>query len=407
MSQLSRLIDKNPRVVVGLMSGTSLDGVDAVVVHLGGSGRGMVLSTLGFVSVPYTPELRHLILRNSNPVGSSVLDVSQLNARLSLVYAEAAHAAVREAGLLMEEVDLVGCHGQTVHHVPVPRDCAGEAVRSSLQLGDPAVLANLLNVPVVGDFRTADMALGGQGAPLVPYFDYVYFTSDAESRLLLNIGGIANMTVLSAGTTRDEIVAFDTGPGNMLMDLVARHFFEEPFDPDGSLAARGEINHSLLAHVLEQEYFMREPPKSTGREAFGEAFAQEIGLFELEPHDALATATALTSYSIYQAYARFVRDRVRVDALVVSGGGARNRTLMDQLVRSFGPIKVATADAYGIDVDAKEAICFAVLAHEALNGIPTSMPSVTGASRPTILGKICVVAGVETSVLQEDIPRGN
>ena len=375
------------------MSGTSLDGVDAAVAEIGGSGTALTLTPRSFVSIPYDAVLRDLLLRNSAPETSSVFEISQLNARLPHAYADAVRAAVSAAGLAVEDLDLIGCHGQTIHHVPNAVDCAGISTRSTLQIGDPAALAALLDLPVVGDFRTADMALGGQGAPLVPYFDYVYFGSSDESRGLLNLGGIGNLTVLPRGGRAEDVVAFDTGPGNMAIDLLARHFFDVPYDEDGARAAQGSVDQSLLAELLQREYFTRQPPKSTGREAFGADFARAAGFYDLPPHDALATATALTAYSVYQAYARFVRDQTPLDALIISGGGVHNRTLLDQLARSFSPIPVRTADAFGLDADAKEALCFAVLAHETINGVPTSLPSVTGASGSAILGKICVVKG--------------
>ncbi|HEX7071178.1 MAG TPA: anhydro-N-acetylmuramic acid kinase, partial [Rhodothermales bacterium] len=223
------------------------------------------------------------------------------------------------------------------------------------------------------------------------YFDWVCFGSADQTRGLLNIGGIGNLTVIPRGSEPDDVTAFDTGPGNMVVDALARHFFDAPFDSEGALASRGTVDNDRLASILGQEYFTRRPPKSTGREAFGEAFAREAGFFDMPPHDALATATALTAFSVYQAYARFVRDQSPLDALIVSGGGVHNRTMMEQLSRSFAPIPVMTADEFCVDSDAKEALCFAILAHETVNGRPTNLPSVTGASRPTILGKICVV----------------
>ena len=375
------------------MSGTSLDGVDAAVAEISGSGKSLELTLRAFESVPYDEALREALLLNSDVKTSSVREISQLNARLPHAYADAVRAAVEAAGLAMADVDLVGCHGQTIHHVPDPQELSGVALRSTLQIGDPSTLANLLDVTVVGDFRTADMALGGQGAPLVPYFDYVYFASGDETRGLLNLGGIGNLTLLPRGGDIQSVRAFDTGPGNMIIDLLAQHFFGEPLDRGGALAARGEIDQGLLAEILNRDYFTRQPPKSTGREAFGEAFARLVGFFDKDPHDALATATALTSYSVYQAYARFLRDQSPLDALIVSGGGAHNDTIMAQLRRSFSPIPVQSVEAYGLDPDAKEALCFAVLAHETINGVPTSLPAVTGASRAAILGKICVVRG--------------
>lgn len=396
MTALQHLLQKRERIVGGLMSGTSLDGVDAAVARLSGSGRGMGVELLSFVSVPYPEALRALLLRNSAPGTSSVLDLSQLNVRLADVYAEALAQAAAAAGLGLADLDLVGSHGQTVHHVPDPAPCAGAAVTSTLQIGDPSVLANRTGVPVVGDFRVADMALGGQGAPLVPYFDYVYFTDEHETRGLLNLGGIGNITVLPAGAAPGDVFAFDTGPGNMVVDALVREHFGRGWDDRGRLAAQGRASDAVLAGLLEDPYFVQPPPKSTGRERFGAAFVERLvaacraGMDDPTPHDFLATATVLTALSVYQAYARFVRDRHRLDVLVVSGGGKHNDFLMDRLANAFAPIPVRPADAYGLDADAKEALCFAVLAHETLNGVPTNLPTVTGASRPTLLGKICV-----------------
>jgi len=392
MHPLVRLVEKKSRKVVGLMSGTSLDGINAVVAAIEGTGRGLKSQLLSFVSLPYDPELRALILRNSVPETSSVLDLSQLNFRLAIAAAEAVRAAVAEAGHLLEEIDLVGSHGQTVHHVPDIAECAGREVRSTLQIGDPSVLANLLRLPVVGDFRPADMALGGQGAPLVPYFDFVHFASADENRCLLNLGGIGNLTVLPRGCGPDDVMAFDTGPGNMVIDQLAQHHFGLPFDEGGRLAAEGEADQEYLARVLDKNYFTKPPPKSTGRERFGAEFIEKTGLLEpwRSPHDALATATALTAYSVYQAYARFLRDEFPLDVVIVSGGGARNLTLMQYLANSFAPIAVKTADDFGLSAEAKEALCFAVLAHETFNGVATNLPRVTGAARGTVLGKICL-----------------
>ncbi len=380
------------RLVAGLMSGTSLDGIDAVVARLAGSGKDLRVEPLAFVAVPYPSSLRALLLRNSDPATSSVYDLSQLNVRLAHAYAEAVGRAADAAGLDPGDLDLVGSHGQTVHHVPEAAACAGERVASTLQIGDPSVLANLLGVPVVGDFRVADMALGGQGAPLVPYFDYVCFSDPAETRGLLNLGGIANLSVLPAGGGPEAVYAFDTGPANMVIDALARRLFDRPYDDDGRLAAGGRIQRALLADLLADPFFEQPPPKSTGRERFGAAFVDGVlgRAGALAPADVLATATMLTAASVSQAYARFVAPRHPLDVLMVSGGGRHNGFLMDQLAGGFAPIPVRPIDAYGLDADAKEALCFAVLAHETINGVATNLPSVTGAARGTLLGKICV-----------------
>ncbi|MFB3133127.1 MAG: anhydro-N-acetylmuramic acid kinase, partial [Rhodothermales bacterium] len=302
------LLTKDTRLVAGLMSGTSLDGIDGVVARLAGSGRGLRIELLAFVSVPYSQSLRALLLRNSTPETSSVYDLSQLNVRLAHVYAGVVRQAVAEAGLPFDALDLVGSHGQTVHHVPEAAACAGQAVTSTLQIGDPSVLANLLGVPVVGDFRVADMALGGQGAPLVPYFDHVYFADPDETRGLLNLGGIANLTVLPRDGSSDAVYAFDTGPANIVVDALARRFFGQPYDADGALAASGRIDYALLDDLLKDPFFEQPPPKSTGRERFGAAFVEQVLRqgSALSPTDLLATATMLTAASVHDAYVHFI-----------------------------------------------------------------------------------------------------
>jgi anhydro-N-acetylmuramic acid kinase len=347
-----------------------------------------------FVHVPYPDALRSLLHRNSTETGSSVRELARLHVRLVSCYAETVDRVLDAAGQNRDALDLVGSHGQTVHHLPEPADCAGENVRATLQIGNPSTLATRLGVPVVGDFRSADVALGGQGAPLVPYFDYVTCTAPDEHRGLLNLGGIANLTVLPADGAPEDVQAFDTGPANMVIDALAERLFDEPFDRNGRHAADGTPDHDLLADLLEGDYFRREPPKSTGRETFGADYVDRLlGAAEsrgLDAADTMATATLLTAASVYQAYAQYIRSEQSLDVLVVSGGGVHNDTLMDMLGEAFSPIPVRSATKYGLDADAKEALCFAVLAHETVNGVPTNLPSVTGASAPTVLGSISV-----------------
>jgi len=396
MRKLQRLFEKRSRIVIGLMSGTSLDGVDVAVTRIEGSGPDLHAELLGHASFPYPPELRALLLDNSAPETSSVLDLSQLNFRLASEYERAVRTAAAQADVKLADVDLIGSHGQTVHHVPDRIDCGGAETISTLQIGDPSVLANLLDVTVVGDFRVADMALGGQGAPLVPYLDYVYFVDPDETRGLLNLGGIANITVIPPAADFDDVFAFDTGPGNMVIDSLARILYDEPFDESGHHAAGGEFDDAMMAELLRDPYFEQDPPKSTGREYFGTPYAERLVTRCQEimrnpgPNDLMATASMLTVFSVYQAYARYIRGRNEVDVLIVSGGGMHNDYLMERFENTFAPIPVRSVEEYGLNSDAKEALCFAVLAHETINGVPTNMPAVTGASRKTILGKICV-----------------
>ena len=390
---LAHLWTQRPRTVVGLMSGTSLDGVDAVVVQLDGSGTGLHMDVRGFVHTPYPEALRALLLENSAPETSSVRALSQLNARLAYLYAEAVQDVAAEAGLTLEDVDVVGSHGQTVHHVPEAADCAGKAITSTLQIGDPSVLANRLGMPVVGDFRVADMALGGQGAPLVPYLDFVYFASDVETRGLLNLGGIANLTVLPRSARSEDVYAFDTGPSNMVIDALVQRSFGAPYDRGGALAAKGHVQQDLLERLLDDPFYAQPPPKSTGRERYGAAFVAQLLAWadaQATPEDLIATAAMLTVESVHAAYRRLVEQQHPLGVLIAAGGGTHNRWIMQRLAERFAPVPVRSIKDYGLDPDAKEALCFAVLAHEFLNGVPTNLPSVTGARRATLLGKLCV-----------------
>jgi anhydro-N-acetylmuramic acid kinase len=394
MSTLATLAQQTERCVAGLMSGTSLDGIDAVVVRLAGHGRDLSVAQEAFVTVPFPPALDALVRRVAGAETVALADVARLHVRLASAYAEAVDTALDAAGLGRAALDLVGCHGQTVLHLPDAVDVAGASVRATLQLGSPATLAQHLGVPVVSDFRLADMALGGQGAPLVPYLDDALFADATETRLLLNLGGIANVSVLPAGAGPEAVRAFDTGPANMVIDACARHLLDRPYDPDGAYARRGQPAVDLLIELLATPYFEQPPPKSTGREQFGAAFVERLleasAAQELSAEDTLATATALTAMSVYQAYARFVRPETPADVVIASGGGVHNRTLMDALAHHFAPVPVRTLADYGLDPDAKEALCFAVLAHETASGVPTSLPAVTGATRPALLGTLAL-----------------
>lgn len=376
------------------MSGTSLDGVDAVITHLVGTGRSMTVDVLAFAHQPYPEALRDLILDASNTGSSSVDAITRLHARLPLAYADAVDAALAAADLNRSDVDLVGSHGQTIQHLPEPSDCAGRAVRGTFQAGNPAALAQHLGIPVVGDFRSADMALGGQGAPLAPYLDDVLFAHSDETRLLLNLGGIANVTVLPAGGATADLRAFDTGPANMVVDALTNRLFSQLYDDNGQIAAAGTPDHDLLADLLVADYFRTQPPKSTGRESFGASYVDQLveaaQSRNLSNADLVATVTLLTAASVYQAYAQFVRPEYEADALYASGGGVHNDTMMQMLSDAFSPIPVArTSDLEGgVNPDAKEAVLFAVLAHETANGVSTGLPGVTGASASAIQGSL-------------------
>ena len=374
------------------MSGTSLDGIDVAFANVRGSGARLELEQVARHALPFEPPLRELLREAATAERFSVEALSQLNVRLGYAYADAVRSAAAAAGIRLSRIDLVGCHGQTVRHVPDATRVAGLEVRSTLQIGDPSILANLLGIPVVGDFRLADIALGGQGAPLVPYFDHALFADEAETRGLLNLGGIANLTVLPAGRDPSRVYAFDTGPANMVIDALAMQLLGTPFDASGAAAARGRVSKRLLEKALRDRYFHQAPPKSTGRERFGERFVRKFLDWgsDLAPDDLLATATEFTAASVFDACSRFVQDPL--DVLIISGGGSLNDHLAATLRDCFHPVPVRSTEEYGIDAMAKEALCMAVLAHETMHSVPTGMPGVTGASRAAVLGKICLPA---------------
>ncbi len=384
--------ESRSRLVAGLMSGTSLDGIDVAIANVSGSGDDLCLEQVAHLAVPYDASLHRLLHEAATADRFSVEALSQLNVRLAYAYAEAVRSAASSAGISEDTIDLAGCHGQTVRHVPDATRCAGLDVRSTLQIGDPSTLANLLGIPVVGDFRLADIAVGGQGAPLVPYFDHVIFADEAETRGLLNLGGIANLTVLPSGRDPARVYAFDTGPANMLIDALASRFLGAPFDKSGAAAARGFVDSVLLTRALQDRYFQKTPPKSTGREHFGDKFLRKFLGWgrDASPEDLLATVTELTAASVFDACSRYVCDRL--DVLIISGGGSRNGHLVARLAHYFHPVPVRSTVEYGIDATAKEALCMAVLAHETMNAVPTGMPAVTGAARAAVLGKICLPA---------------
>lgn len=381
------------RRVAGVMSGTSLDGIDVALVTLSGSGRSLVVEDIEHRGQPWPDAVTRALLRVSDPETSSVIDISQLNVRLAHLYAGAVRGTL-EASSNATPCSLVGVHGQTIYHVPMPTDFCGVPTRSTLQIGDPSTMANLLGLPVVGDFRMADMALGGQGAPLVPYFDLAVLSDDAEDRLALNLGGIANFTFLPAGGERKRIVAMDTGPANMISDDLSRRMLQRPFDAGGRAAARGVANSRVVEELLSDPYFELAPPKSTGREYFGSRFTDRMlellaAAGGVSAEDALATSVELTARSVFDACERFVRHgERRVTRVIASGGGTRNETLMNRLSELFKPAVVESIEHHGVPSQAKEAVCFAVLAHEFMNGEPANVPEITGASGRAMLGKL-------------------
>ena len=392
MSSLSRLLAKKNRLVIGLMSGTSVDCIDAALISITGSGTSTNFKQLAFASHPYPKGFREYVLKNSLPGTGSVDTISTLNILIAQFFVDAVKAVVLKARIPIGKIDLIGSHGQTIHHLPTARRLFGKNVRSTLQIGDPSTIAKLTGIVTVGDFRTGDMALGGQGAPLVPYFDFLAFRSATRSRALLNIGGIANITLLPKNCSVRDVLAFDTGPGNMIIDALMKKLYRKEFDENGDVATKGRILTDVIRFMLAHPYLKQTPPKSTGREVFGKMFVDEIvrRTRGARNQDIIATVTEFTPLTIYQQYAQFLRKRCRLDELIVSGGGAHNGYIMDALRRYFAPAKIMTSDDLGISSDSKEAVCFAILANETISGNPSNVPGVTGARRPTILGKICL-----------------
>jgi len=392
VTDFARLQNKKTKLVVGLMSGTSADGIDAALVSITGNGTSTRLRELAFATFPYPRGLRELVLKSSLPGTGSVDLICELNVLIAHCFADAVKKIVRKGHVILSSIDLIGSHGQTMHHLPKQASKFGKLISSTLQVGDPSTIAKLTGVPTVGDFRTGDMALGGQGAPLVPYFDYLMFRSVKKNRILLNLGGIANFTALPRGCNVDDIIAFDTGPANMVVDALMMKHFGKRYDSDGEVALSGSVDEKLLNEMMRHPYFRQRPPKSTGREVFGSMFFPRILKHQrrLSSRDLIATATQLAPYSVYDQYNRFVKNRMKVDELLVSGGGVHNRAMMKALHCYFAPADVRNVESLGFSSDAKEAICFAVLANETISENASNVPGVTGAGKRAILGKICL-----------------
>jgi anhydro-N-acetylmuramic acid kinase len=381
-------------LVIGLMSGTSADGVDAALVQMAENSRSTRAQVEAFLTFPFPEGMREAILAASAPPTSSVDLLCRLNVALGEVFADAAFAVVRQAGVDMGTVDLIGSHGQTVQHLPEPYPLGGYPIRATLQLGEPSIIAERTGVMTVADFRPRDMAAGGEGAPLAPYVHYALFGDNHCTRLVHNIGGISNVTLLPAGGTLTNVLAFDTGPGNMLIDGTISRLTtnRETFDDNGTRAARGQVSRPLVQELLAHPFLQRHPPKSTGREAFGVAFldqvlarAAELGVRD---DDLIATITAFTAATMTDAYRRFILHQHPQIESILCGGGSRNLTLLGWLRHELPMVVWRTSDELGISADALEAVIFGVLAYETIRGHVTNVPTATGATQAVILGKV-------------------
>ena len=383
MERLRRIREKPERRVVGLMSGTSADGVDAALVRIEGAGLATRVRLDAFRTVAYPRSVRDEVRRLG---AADAGDLCRMNFTLGEYFARAALTVIAEAGLQPADVDLVGSHGQTAFHVPAQ----GRQTASTLQIGEAAVIAERTGLPVISDFRTRDIAAGGQGAPLVAYVDHLLFRDEDRVRLRLNVGGIANVTVVTPHL--EDVLAFDTGPGNSGLDTLVGIMTrgERTWDADGRLAARGRIDENLLAKLMAHPYLPLPPPKSTGRETFGREWVESVlrGRGNIRLEDVLATMTLFTAQSIHHAWQEWVKPKHPIAEVILSGGGARNLTLLAHLRRLFRPMPVRGLEELGHDPDAAEAVAFAILANETLHGNPSNVPSATGARWPAVLGKI-------------------
>jgi anhydro-N-acetylmuramic acid kinase len=388
---------KKALLVMGLMSGTSADGIDVALAEVSGAPPTLQTKLVAHTTLSMSGAVRKEILCVAEGGTCTAADISQLNFRVGEEFAAAATAGCGKFGLKLQQVQLIGSHGQTIFHSGTAVPFLGKKTASTLQIGEPAIIAARTGIPTVADFRVADMAVGGQGAPLVPYADWLLLRDERVGRVALNLGGIGNVTVLPAGERNQaKVIAFDTGPGNMIIDALAAHFSggRVRYDKDARMARRGQCVTSLLQELLRDPYLRLKPPKSTGREHYGKEFVRTLlgraRRLHARPQDLVRTATVFTALSVVDALHRFVLPRVKIGQVIVSGGGAKNPLVMAQLAAALAPIKVLRSSEVGIDEDAKEAYAFALLAYETWNRRTGNLPSATGASREMVLGKICL-----------------
>ena len=393
---LEEIRSKPVRRVVGLMSGTSVDGIDAALVEIGGTDEAPEVRLVAFEDRPWPEEVRRQIFPLFRPETATVDKIGYMNFLMGEIYAQSVSSVVEKAGLTLADIDLIGSHGQTIWHAPEVCGKDGFPVRFTVQIGEGSVIAARTGVPTVSDFRVADMAVGGQGAPLVPFSEYLLYRRPGETILLQNIGGIGNMTVLPGDEGPEAVYAFDTGPGNMIIDAVVSALTggAKTYDAGGAMAAEGRVDEALLAMLQQDPYYDMPLPKTTGRELFGVQYVGKILDYQrahgLSDADVLATVTDLTAWSIADGYARYVLPKRQAAELVVGGGGSYNATLLGFLRTRFAPygVQVRTQEDLGWSSDAKEAVAFAIMADCCVREKPNVLPSVTGAKAAAIMGKI-------------------
>jgi anhydro-N-acetylmuramic acid kinase len=376
-------------IVAGVMSGTSADGINVALVRISESKRA-AFTLMGHSEYPYPNRVRRAVLAAMNATASSVADLARLNFLLGELYADAVLATQRKFRI---KAELVGCHGQTIYHQGAAAPFLGRKVATTWQTGEGAILAARVGVPVVSDFRPADLAAGGKGAPLVPFLDYALYRDRRIGRIVQNIGGIGNLTAIPANASSHQVIGFDTGPGNMVIDAVTERLFSKPYDRDGKIAASGIVLEPVIAQILKGRFFQRKPPKTAGREEFGREFVADFlrRCGRTGKHNVVATATALAAESIRDAVQHFVlRKSGSYREFVVAGGGAKNSTLLAMLANALQPLGliIRSSEEFGLPAEAKEAVAFALMAFETWHRRPSNVPSATGAKRPAVLGKI-------------------
>jgi anhydro-N-acetylmuramic acid kinase len=381
--------------VLGMMSGTSADGIEVALARISGAPPNLTAEFEAHHHVSFRSFVREAVLRLANGATTTTANVSELNFLLGEELARAAIEAGRKWRIPLRKISLIGSHGQTIFHLGAAGRYQGKVrAVSTLQIGDISVIAERTGIATVGDFRPADMAAGGQGAPLVPFVDYLLYRDARRGRVALNIGGISNVTVIPAVAGPRDVFAFDTGPGNMIVDALVAWMTRgrAAYDRDARIALGGRTIRELLLRLMHEPYLLKKPPKSAGREQFGEAYARSLiawgNRHHVGPADLVRTATVFTSLSIADAFRRFILPRAKVDELIVTGGGAQNPLIVAQLAASLPGIELVPPTRFGVPPEAKEAFAFAVLAHETYHGRPNNVPSATGARHPVILGKI-------------------
>ncbi len=389
---LSGLLNKRTKIVIGLLSGTSVDAVDAILLQISGSGVNSKIKVIDFTSHLIPEKIRLAVFKNSDKKTAKIVDICRLNVILGAIFSDAVLKLLKKNRLTANNIDIIGSHGQTIHHLPEKDNFGGFRVKSTMQIGDPSIIANLTGITTVGDFRIADCAVDGDGAPLVPYLDHILFTHKTRNRALLNIGGISNITVLKKNASKKDVFAFDTGPGNMLIDGFMYHMFSKKFDKNGVIALKGKVNIELFTYLAKiDKCYSVAPPKSTGREHYGMEFQKKIlnKFSKLNKNDFVRTITEFTAFTIWHNYVNFIEPVCSIDELIVSGGGSENPVLMKSLKNYFRGISVTKLKQNGITAHNKEAVLFAVLANECISGNPANMNKVTGSTKDVILGKIC------------------